>query len=135
MRYAISYVSTKKEHLPEEEINEILTHTEKNNNKLEITGILLYSEGNFFQVLEGPREDLQTLYTKIKLDSGHYDLISIFEKEVDEPIFQKYTSEFTSIDTRYKSKEVEAYLTKIKTLSPAVQSSVKYILKNFLEGI
>lgn len=56
MRYAISYVSTAKKSLSETEIRQILNDSENNNNKQNITGLLLYSEGNFFQIIEGDQK-------------------------------------------------------------------------------
>jgi len=56
MRYAISYVSTATKDLKQNEIEKILYSSEKQNNIDNITGLLLFSEGNFFQVIEGKKE-------------------------------------------------------------------------------
>ncbi|HZJ37436.1 MAG TPA: BLUF domain-containing protein [Gillisia sp.] len=55
MQYAISYVSTVAPNLSEQEIKEVLNFSQNLNIEHNITGILLFSEGNFFQVLEGER--------------------------------------------------------------------------------
>ena len=55
MQYAISYVSTVSPNLTEQEIKEVLKFSQNLNIEFNITGILLYSEENFFQVLEGKK--------------------------------------------------------------------------------
>ncbi|WP_231896427.1 BLUF domain-containing protein [Gramella sp. MAR_2010_147] len=64
MRYAISYVSTAIRNLNDQEIKNILASSEKSNNENNITGLLLFSEGNFFQIIEGRKEDINELYKK-----------------------------------------------------------------------
>lgn len=53
MRYAISYVSSAIEGLPDREIDRVLYQTKTFNNENDITGLLVYSEGNFFELIEG----------------------------------------------------------------------------------
>lgn len=134
MRYAICYVSTATPGLKIEEIQEILNNTEKNNNKKNITGVLLYSEGNFLQVLEGEKETLNELYTTIKDDNRHRNLIKILQKEIEENQFDSYICNFSAMDTSNKSTEVEAYLTHVENLHPSVRNSVNYLLKRFTEA-
>ncbi|MGY5846637.1 BLUF domain-containing protein [Salegentibacter sp. HM20] len=135
MRYAISYVSTVSSSLYDEEIQEALHFSKNWNNDNSITGILLYSQGNFFQVLEGDQEKLKKLFQRIKDDERHYDIITIFEKEVEAQKFDEYDAGFISLDSRYDSRDFERYLTQIHKLNPQIQGSVKYILNKFAEGI
>ena len=135
MRYAISYVSTVSSSLYDEEIQEALHFSKNWNNDNSITGILLYSQGNFFQVLEGDQEKLKKLFQRIKDDERHYDIITIFEKEVEAQKFDEYNAGFISLDSRYDSRDFERYLTQIHKLNPQIQGSVKYILNKFAEGI
>ncbi len=46
----------------------------KNNAALELTGLLLYHEGRFFQVLEGEEEALLRVMQSITKDQRHMDL-------------------------------------------------------------
>lgn len=135
MRYAISYVSTASEQLTETEIKKTLEFSKNWNTDHDITGILLFSEGNFFQVLEGDKELLQNLFERIKSDSRHYNVMRIFGKEIDNAKFTGYAANFITVDSQFTEKDFGRYLSKIATLNPAIQTSVKYILKNFSEGI
>tara|TARA_R100000935_G_C2768890_1_gene136815 strand:- start:266 stop:682 length:417 start_codon:yes stop_codon:yes gene_type:complete len=135
MRYAISYVSSLNPDLVENDIQEVLNYTRNWNNDHDITGILLYSDGNFFQVLEGEKEILKSLISRIVKDKRHHNVMIIFEKEVSQTIFDDYQSDFISLDSRFQSKNIELYFSHIDKLNPKIQSSVKYILNNFAEGI
>jgi len=135
MRYAISYVSSVNPNLTEDDIQEVLKYTRNWNNNNGITGILLYSDGNFFQVLEGEKEVLKSLLAKIMKDNRHHNVMVIFEKEVSQTKFDNYQSDFISLDSRFQSKNLELYFSQIEKLNPKIQSSVRYILNNFAEGI
>lgn len=135
MRYAISYVSTAAKELTEQTIEATLNFSKNWNNDNKITGMLLFSEGNFFQVLEGDQKTLQDLFGRIQNDKRHYDIIKIFEKEVAEHAFDTYEVDFISMDARYDQNDMPAYFSQIKSLNPAIQTSVNYILQKFTEGI
>lgn len=135
MRYAISYVSSVNPELTEEEIQTVLNFSRNWNIDHQITGILLYSEGNFFQVLEGEKELLESLFSRIEKDKRHRNVMVIFEKEVSEVKFDTYQSDFISLDSRFQAKNIELYFSQIDQLNPKIQSSVRYILNKFAEGI
>lgn len=135
MQYAISYVSSVNPNLSEEEIQKVLSYSRNWNNENNITGILLYSDGNFFQVLEGDKELLESLFSRVRIDKRHQNVMVIFEKEVSLPKFESYQSDFISLDSRFQSKNIEMYLSEIDKLNPKIQSSVRYILNKFAEGI
>ena len=51
--YYIVYLSSASKLFTEDELKEIVDISVKNNTRLGITGMMLYNEGNFIQVLEG----------------------------------------------------------------------------------
>lgn len=64
MWQTISYVSTANRLLTNADINELLDFVKVKNNSLNITGILMYSDGNFFQILEGEKTIIKELFKK-----------------------------------------------------------------------
>ena len=135
MRYAISYVSTVNPKLSETDIQEALDFSKRWNNDHDITGILLYSQGNFFQVLEGEEQLLKDLFDRIKADERHHNIITIFQKQIPHIKFDGYKVDFISLDQGYEAKNIDSYFSQINHLNPTIQSSVKYILNKFTEGI
>ncbi len=77
MKFAICYVSTAASGISNNEIEDLLKLSSTNNNRDQITGILLFSNGNFFQVLEGEKKVITEIFEKIKQDRRHRNLISI----------------------------------------------------------
>jgi hypothetical protein len=65
------YVSNRKPFCGQEGIDRILASCQKNNPILNITGLLLYSNNKFIQVLEGEHDAINDLYNKIKMDTCH----------------------------------------------------------------
>lgn len=65
------YVSNRKPSCTPAEIEKILQACKKNNPPLNITGVLLYSDTKFIQLVEGESKVIMDLYDKIKLDSRH----------------------------------------------------------------
>tara|TARA_B100000929_G_C15462091_1_gene404880 strand:- start:799 stop:1209 length:411 start_codon:yes stop_codon:yes gene_type:complete len=135
MRYAISYVSSVNPELTGDQIQEVLNFSKNWNNDHDITGILLYSEGNFFQVLEGEQKILQSLFSRIESDKRHCNIIKIFEKKVETSHYDNYECNFISLDTRFRPENFHIYLSQVDKCSPEIQSSVRYILNKFSEGI
>src|ERR1700683_5080461 len=63
----------------EPELTDVLEKARENNAKLDITGMLLYKDGNFMQVLDGEEQTVRTLYAKIATDPRHRGLIVILQ--------------------------------------------------------
>ena len=71
------YVSNRKQNCSAEEIEKILESCKKNNPPLDITGVLLYSDTKFIQLVEGEAKVIMALYEKIKKDHRHSNAIMI----------------------------------------------------------
>ncbi|NVN87403.1 MAG: BLUF domain-containing protein [Rhodopseudomonas sp.] len=55
----------------EQQVHAILSSSWRNNPHLGITGALIFNSGIFAQVLEGARQDIDTMFDKIRHDSRH----------------------------------------------------------------
>ena len=71
------YVSVRKKNCTEDEIQKILASSNKNNGALNLTGVLLYTENKFLQVLEGEQKVVLSLYDNIKNDDRHKNVMMI----------------------------------------------------------
>lgn len=128
MRFAISYVSTAVRDLKQKEVDEILEETQIRNNKHGVNGLLIYSDGNFFEVLEGEKIRIKELFKIIGEDERHRNIILIFEKEVHQPILKDKDSNFISQNTEDHQMDVRNFLYYIKDLDEGTQKTVKNIL-------
>jgi len=128
MRFAISYVSTANRDLNHDEVAELLDLTEIRNNNGGVNGLLIYSEGNFFEVIEGEKNMIMELFENIKEDPRHRNIMMVFEKEIDKPLFDDKEADFISENTKHRQMNVENFLYYIKDLDESTQKAVKNIL-------
>lgn len=98
--YHLMYVSHAKQLFTDDELSELLIKSRKNNNNLGITGMLIYRDGNFIQVLEGEEESVKNLYSIIQADKRHDGEIVICEGEIPQRQFGNWAMDF-----RYYSKK------------------------------
>lgn len=72
--------------------------------------MLLYHDGNFMQVLEGPAAAVDALIPKLRRDPRHTGLIVLLRKPIDAPIFGEWrmafrnTSELSPVELSEVSK-------------------------------
>lgn len=77
------YVSTADHIMQETELQNILEQSRKYNGSNNVTGMLIYSNGAFMQLLEGDPEEITSLYAKISADPRHEKIIKIYERETE----------------------------------------------------
>ncbi len=76
------------------QLAELLQTARENNAKLGLTGMLLYAEGSFFQVLEGPADAVDALYAKIERDPRHAQMTMIIKEPISKRHFDAWTMGF-----------------------------------------
>jgi len=84
------YVSNRRPNCSNEEINKILASCERNNPSLHITGVLLYSNLKFIQLVEGEAKVITALYDKIKEDARHSNPMMISFGPIKEKSFPSW---------------------------------------------
>lgn len=132
MRYAICYVSNANTNLSREEIKRLLEVSKQTNTQKQMTGILLFSEGNFFQVLEGEKEIVLELFEKIKKDPRHSNIFTIFSKEITKKKFEEYQVDFVA--NKQNTDKIQDYLYHIQSLDESSQKVVKEVLSIFIDS-
>ncbi len=70
----ITYVSRFSDEFDHDEVEQIARFSAEKNEELEITGFLLFSDGVFFQVIEGEDDVISKLFSRIRDDARHYDV-------------------------------------------------------------
>jgi hypothetical protein len=75
----------------------LLMNSRANNRRDGLTGILLYSDGVFLQVLEGEEEAVMAKYDRIALDPRHRQIAVILREETDSRQFGRWTMGYTSL--------------------------------------
>ena len=95
---SLIYVSTAVYLLSSEELLDILRVSRRNNEVGPVTGLLLYKDGNFMQVLEGPEEAVMNIFGKILRDTRHTDIIVISKEPITVREFADWRMAFLNLD-------------------------------------
>lgn len=82
------------------ELVELLQRSRENNERQGLTGMLLYTEGSFFQVLEGEPGAVDALYEKIALDRRHDRVTKIIREPIETRAFAEWTMGFSHVSRR-----------------------------------
>ncbi|MGH1488821.1 MAG: BLUF domain-containing protein [Acidimicrobiales bacterium] len=73
------------------ELDLILKKARHNNEALDVSGMLLFDEGSFFQILEGEEPNVMTLFEKISLDERHEHMVKIIFEPIEERSFYNWS--------------------------------------------
>jgi hypothetical protein len=92
------YTSVATQPFIEGELIELLTQSKINNQSQDITGLLLYREGLFMQLLEGPQEAVWACYERIRSDPRHRDILLLQEKPLKERHFGDWAMAFQKVE-------------------------------------
>jgi uncharacterized membrane protein (DUF373 family) len=96
----LSYASTATYELSPDALLQLLQQCRINNAAKHITGILLYAQGTFFQVLEGDETAVNNLYAVIEKDPRHKNVTLLEKQEISERTFPYWSMGFEKMDGR-----------------------------------
>src|SRR5690606_34945351 len=92
--YRIVYISTATENFSKEQLLELLEKGRMKNDKLGITGILIYNQGHIIQVLEGEELIVRELFKSIAADPRHEEVNVLLEEPIKEREFPDWSMAF-----------------------------------------
>ena len=120
----VLYSSKTKTDIGLNEINGILEVSRRNNQKNKVTGILLYRNGEFLQLLEGERINVYYTLKKIMDDQRHTNVNIIYENEIQKSLFNNWSMAFKSESDL--NPEINQRLEKLK-LSPNIADDLALV--------
>ncbi|TCT24237.1 BLUF domain-containing protein [Thiobaca trueperi] len=91
------YVSTARQEYATPELEKILDSSVRHNQSQDITGMLLYTDGCFLQVLEGEAEAVDETYARIQADPRHFGLIELAREEIAQRSFDQWSMGFACV--------------------------------------
>ncbi|GAB1855506.1 hypothetical protein MHTCC0001_03400 [Flavobacteriaceae bacterium MHTCC 0001] len=126
----ICYLSSVRPRLSIIDIESLFNQTKKQNDIYNISGVLIYNDGNFFQILEGEENYVNLLYAKIKGDKRHHNIIEIINSPINEKIFDGFDygySVISDLSQLYKLQEYLELLQFIEYKKPRLDIISKFI--------
>ena len=94
------YASSAKRHFETAELTALLQAARRHNDVAGLTGMLLYTEGSFFQVLEGVPDAVEAVYAKIELDKRHDQVTKIVAEAIPNRTFANWTMGFSQVSRK-----------------------------------
>lgn len=88
------YASAATVHFSEDDLVELLRIARVNNSKVGVTGMLVYQDGAFLQILEGEEEAVRQVYEKIEGDARHNNVKLLLRSEIEERSFGEWQMGF-----------------------------------------
>jgi hypothetical protein len=122
--FRLIYSSEARPGLEAPELEEMLAESRIRNQAHGITGVLLFVDGAFLQILEGEKDDVASLMERIQRDPRHHGIKVFYEQEVDERAFASWSMAFLSPRADEVSKWVELEgATTMKDVLASIESS------------
>lgn len=96
--YRLAYISSSVGLLSQVDLDDILARSRRNNGSDGITGLLIYHDGNIFQVLEGPEDMVRRCYGRIERDPRHTACIVLLSEGLESRSFADWDMAFIPFD-------------------------------------
>ena len=79
-------------------LQDLLTKARLHNEQQAITGVLLYHDGQFMQLLEGEEATVRALYRIIEQDARHTGILKLADKPIENRSFSEWAMAFRSVE-------------------------------------
>ncbi len=131
--YRLLYMSTANFDFSNQELEELLEKSRKNNKERNISGLLIVKGRTFIQCLEGDKENVLFVYDKIQKDERHKDLIELIEEDASERYFPNWDMGYKNIKNL---TNIESELLKdfdFENLDTFPKEDIPQLFKRFIE--
>lgn len=102
----IIYLSRATRPLRDEELATLLTQAREANARQNITGALVYGDGQFMQLIEGDEATLAMLYAKLLQDERHGQVFKFADKPIAQRSFADWSMAFRPVSAEEFTKLV-----------------------------
>lgn len=80
----------------ETELHKLRDEALSNNTRHGVTGLLLYVNKVFMQIIEGPHAEIGQLFDNIRCDQRNQSIVEMFDRSVDKRAFSRWAMGFHS---------------------------------------
>jgi hypothetical protein len=131
----IVYMSFSSKALSETELNGFLATIRRKNQTQNITGLLLYSDGAFIQVIEGERDIIHHTFKLIAQDPRHSSIVKLIEEPISKRNFPSWSMGFRQLEDSNKASIVgySDFMQNDKSKFDTIEcaESVRHLLSSF----
>ena len=94
------YCSAAAKDFTPDDLARLLTQCRENNAQKGLTGMLVYSDNTFFQVLEGDRPVVEALLQKLASDPRHGRITKLIVESIEQRSFNEWTMGYARVGRR-----------------------------------
>jgi hypothetical protein len=106
--FTLVYVSVATKDMTADDLLALLAQSRSFNKENGLTGLLLYKERFFIQVLEGEERIIDSLFERIKVDTRHFNVLLILKKPIIARNFEEWAMGF-KVPNLDKLKQVSGF--------------------------
>ena len=130
------YSSAATHSFSQDDLMKLLAKARRNNVRLSLTGMLLYTDGSFFQVLEGEPDTVDALFESIKRDDRHTNVTRIIREPIAKRSFGNWTMGYADITPQEADAIVGAndFFGRGQSFAQLGQGRAKKLLAAFKQG-
>lgn len=118
------------------DLADLLAKARTKNASLGVTGMLLFHDGVFFQVLEGDRPTVEALYATIEADARHRRVTRLIIEPIEERAFAEWTMGFSAVTYKELSEVpgLNDFFGKGQSFLSLGEGRAKTLLRAFKDG-
>ena len=102
---SLVYLSAATVWFSNQDLTDLLAKARENNTKLGVSGMLLFKEGNFLQVLEGESSTVIALFKKISKDPRHRKVVALSQAPIHQKDFPDWSMGFKDLSATAERPE------------------------------
>ena len=80
----------------------LLAHARERNKAANITGVILYDRGHFFQWIEGTNQELGKLWNRIRVDPRHSEVRILADQEIPLRLFEGWNMQLAHRERQHE---------------------------------
>ncbi len=132
----LTYASALAPHWDASCVREIWTTSMRSNKTNHVTGMLLFANDSFLQVLEGLPDTVDDLYTTIRSDPRHTAAVKILDLDIPERQFGHWSMGYASLSPDEADRLIgrNDFFTSGHCLNELDSGAVRGVLAQFREG-
>ncbi|MFL1013035.1 BLUF domain-containing protein [Flavisericum labens] len=130
----ICYISDSIKHESIDKLKSLYQKASVNNKKQNITGVLIYKNSNFLQVLEGEASSVDQTFNKIQEDKRHRNIFKVISTQIEQRIFEDYNFGFTIVDNKQALNDLYQYLEWLREADSPYANKVILMVENFINS-
>lgn len=130
--HCIAYVSTAARMMSEVDLETLLVEARDLNLETGTTGVLLYSDGTFFQYFEANEDALQLTYQRIKDSRKHSGILELMNEPIQERSFSDWQMGFAlASQSQVLALSTANWRRRVETSDPLYSSAGLAMLLDF----